>query len=889
MLSSRRRSARSTGRLAALALAAGLACTTAPAWAAPPAPGPSGAKRYLTGKLPLHEPRDRRADVTHMALELTLLPKSQGAKGVVTYRGVARAPGAVLTLYARDLALSAVSLSVGGKPAPASTRQDGDVLRLPLAGAKAGTPFAVTLRWSVTRPAMGLTFIAKDADEPDRPDHIWTQGETHGARHWLPSPDDPDERLTWDLRVTAPKGWTVLSNGEPLGVTGRGRTRETRYRMPSPYPVYLLNVAAGPYVASRHPHKRVRIESWADKRHTRRVAKIGRRTGQMLDLFEKLTGTRYPHPRYGHLYVDEFVAGGMENITLTTLTTRAVGSDATDHDRTIEGLLAHELAHQWFGDLVTCRTWADLWLNEGFATYYQKLWTLHALGPDRFAEQMAGARRAALGADRSTPRPVVTDRYRHPSELFDGHAYPKGAWVLHMLRERLGHAVFDAGIARYLKAHRHTSVETVDLRKALEAESGRSLRGFFQRWLRQPGAPRVTAKLQWRKGQLHVHLQQTQGVDGQRPLFRLPVEVAVATGGRVQVHKVLLDSARASLDLPMPQAPSWVMVDPDMRLLVAWKIKGSPDLLRGAARHAAHADARYRAVEALKGQLHRRPVVRDLLDVLRRDKARHVRAHAAKVLGAAARDAVRAGLQRALRKDPESVVRRAAAAALGQHRDMASLPLLTRAARKDASPSVRAAALRAVFAVDRRRSRPLLLEATGWPSFGHRLQGTALMLLARLADPRDLDRIWDATRPGHRKALRAQATLALAAYASRIEAVREAVREHLEGLLHVRSVRFRHQVVSALGALSEPASRGPLRQALTREPYFRLAGHMRRVMKGLGKKLSADKRIKKLEEALERLERQGTSPHHKGKPGDRAHGKDSSAKRRGGDAARRAK
>ena len=839
-----------------------------PAAAAPPSDGPDGRDRYLTGRLPLHEPRSRTVDVQHMDLALTVQPQQHAAHGVVTYTGVTRSAAPTLVLYATDLNVTEVVLTVAGAVIPGPHPVSKGQLRLVLRGASAGASFPVRLTWAVTRPAMGLYFVGPDRDEPKRPVHVWTQGEPRGARHWLPSPDDPDERMTWRVRVNVPKGLRVLSNGEAGPTTTKGGRHTAQYTLTKPYPLYLLTLAIGPFQAQRHPHKRVRIESWAFPQHQARIGAIGRRTGEMLDHFEQLTGTAYPHATYGHVYVDEFMAGGMENITLTTLTTRAIGTKRSDRDRTIDGLLAHELAHQWFGDLVTCRTWADLWLNEGFATFYQKLWTLQAHGINRFAEEMADARSAALAADATAPRPVVSDRYRHPMALFDGHAYRKGAWVLHMLREQLGHAVFDAGIKAYLQRHGHQSVETADLRRAMEHVSGQSLRGFFRRWLRQPGAAKVEAQIAWdaRHKRLQVTLRQTQKIDGQRPAFELPVQVAYASGGKVMRHVMDLNARHERWSVQLPDAPAWVMVDPQMALLVGWKLRADADLMRGTARLAPHPDARLRAVLALRGALHRDVVVQTLLTVLRDDKARHVRAAAAKVLGAAPRATVRAGLQRAAQSDAESKVRGAAAAALGELRDHDSVDLLTRSARNDASDAVREASLRAVFVIDRAKARPLLLEATTWPTWRDRLTGAALLLLAKLADPRDLHQIWAATEVGRRKTVRGPAAAALATFAVRVRAARDPAREHLEAMLQEDSARLRAHAVTALKTLSLPASRTALLAAAGREPSFRMALRMRDAAKGLGSKLPVEERIRSLERSLRQLEeraKEGKADHNR--------------------------
>ncbi len=832
---------------------------------------------FLDNKLPYHAPRDRTVEFEHMDLQLRLDPQTRDVRGTVTYR-IRAADGETRPTFALDgvdLHVEAAQWLDASGQAGADARAPGGALRFEVPAGKG--PQRLRLVWSA-KPRRGLYRVAPDLDEKSRPMHLWTQGETQEARHWMPCPDDPDARFAWDVTLDVPQGQTALSNGDPGEVTRKSGRTLHRFTMRSPHPIYLLNVVVGPFQEVVHATEPVRVSSWAMPADVARAKVVGAALPAMIAFLGKVTGTPYPHARYGQVWVDEFTAGGMENVTLTTLTRRALGDADADLDWRADGLLAHEAAHQWFGDTVTCRTWADLWLNEGFATYYQKLWTRENLGEDRFAEEMAGARDAAVHTDAATPRAVVQERYEHPGDLFDAHSYSRGGWVLHMLREQLGHAVYDAGIADYLKAHRFGSVETDDLRRALERRSHRSLREFFDRWLRSPGLPKLTVRANWRNvggGRLIIEVRQTQQVDNRRPAFslRVPVLVAEAPDAPGTVHHVVLDGVRGSLTLPLAKPPAVVMPDPSMTLLAEWKLEIDADLLLGALRPNRHPDARARAVHAMRGALGRAKIVAALLETLASDSARHVRAAAARALGSADRETVRAGLQRAAQKDAESAVRAAAIAALGELHDASSVAVVL-AATRDRSTTVVREALGALQHIDRRAARQAAIAASQRPSWRSAIAGDALGRLAAIADPRDLDRVWEASRPGHDKALRATAAIALANFAGTIDAARDAIRDHLEGLLHEPSMRLRSAAVSALAIVSDPRSREPLLQAARREVFEHLAEQMRQTSKGLGKGVPMHERVQRLEEALGKLRDQVQtmrSEHKRGGGPDQGH------------------
>src|SRR5262249_26884521 len=214
------------------------------------------------------------------------------------------------------------------------------------------------------------------------------------------------------------------------------------------------------------------------------------KTPRMIGFFNEVTGRRYPYTKYAQACLPEF-GGGMENISATTMTDRELRDEIAALEGDADGLVAHELAHQWFGDLLTCKDWSHLWLNEGFASYFDPLFAEHDRGDDAFRIRMDGALRSYLDSDRKYRRPIVEGRYESSSDLFDGMSYAKGACVLHALRGLLGDAAWWKGIRGYVAAHQRGVVETDDFRRAMEDASGKDLKWFFDQWVFRAGHPEL--------------------------------------------------------------------------------------------------------------------------------------------------------------------------------------------------------------------------------------------------------------------------------------------------------------------------------------------------------------------------------------------------------------
>ncbi len=859
---------------AALRLIGALALIRGPQALAAPAPA-----EWLEDSLPAAPERDRRLDFIHADIQLQVQPQEGLISGMVTYTVQVEDGAPALQLDAVGLQLHEASWVVRGREEGAPAQKLDKAWRFEWPAVPEGPlprpqRLQLLVRWSA-EPRQGFYFVRPDADEPKRPLHAWTQGETEETRHWLPCPDDPDERLTWTIAITAPAEMTILSNGEAglrkgppathSAANHPANTHTVVFRSAPPLPLYLLNVAVGPFQQVEHPHPKLPISTWAMAGEVEHVARQFAPLPKMVDALADWLGTPFPFSRYGQVVVHDFHFGGMENAGLTTLGQRAVVDARTQLDAPAEGLLAHELAHQWFGDQVTCRSWADSWLNEGFATYMTAVWDEIAHGPLRFHEHLAGIRRGYLGEAARMQRPLSALRFADPDDLFDGHAYSKGAWVAHMLRRKLGDKVFRAGIQRYLQRHRFSSVESADLRRALEEQSHVPLRAFFKRWVEQPGHPQLKAQWHWdaERKVLQLQVEQTQRAERGAPLFDLDLEVAlrVQAGDEPVLHRLTLKRARGEWSLPAAERPQLLELDPRAAVLADWTLSGAVEDVVNMAVLSRSPEVRLRALQELGKQAGTAAAEAALLTALAKDPARHLRAEAATQLSKGQRERVRPALQAALQHDAEPQVRAAAARSLGELRLAQSFAVLERAASADDSDAVRRACLGALTAIDRPKSAAILRQALAWPSWRDNLRLAALHGLAAVADDRDAAEFLAAVAPGQPKMTREGAAPALGQYGARLPAKKEDARRALELLLHDTNSRVRSAAAHALVALGDPAASPALLAAADREAHSGAQERLRGLAASVVRQSPLEERVRRLEDDVQRLDRQASSAH----------------------------
>src|SRR3954452_16870288 len=625
----------------------------------PPRPfAPPGTRTNFVG--------DRPIRLDHVRLEWEIDLAAKRLSGTATLTVAARREG--LSSVRFDAVELDVDKGTVGKHAAAFVN-DGQSLHVTLAEPPAeDETFEVAIRYAC-RPRRGLYFIGPDASHPDRAPQCWTQGQDDDARYFWPCLDQPIEKFTTEVICTAPAGAFVLSNGDLRERTDVANGASTRwhYALALPQPAYLLTLVVGPFVELRDRAEKTGVDVYAFTAPGREAdaRRSFARTGAMIDHFSEKIGLPYPHARYSQITVPEFIFGGMENTSATTLTDLTLLDERAALDHDVDGLVSHELAHQWWGDLLTCREWSEAWLNEGFATYFEYVWREHAKGRDEADHELLVDTDGYLAEAGRYQRPVVCRQYDEPIHLFDAHLYEKGGRVLHMLRHELGDGPFWRAIGHYARKHAKGSVETRDLARAIEDVTGRNVDELLDRCISRPGLPELEGRWEWDEDRKigTLRLAQKQPITPDAPPFKFSAPVRFEIDGRERDERISVSEAAHAFEFHLPARPTQVIFDPGDVLLKSIRLEKNAGLWRRQLAAARLAIDRVAAARAL-GQLPDPANIASLAAALRDDAFWGVRAAAARALGQTRRDDARGALLAAIDEEhPRG--RRSVAAALG--------------------------------------------------------------------------------------------------------------------------------------------------------------------------------------------------------------------------------
>ncbi len=602
---------------------------------------------------------DRQVDVTHIKLDVTphFVDKTVSGSASVTATVLA-APVDVLRLDAVNLAVTSVKCDNGVVKGFSCSDTDLQIVfEEPL---QPGTSFTVTVDYTA-EPGQGLYFRTPDMGYREGDTHIWTQGEAHEARHWFPCFDYPNERASTEIICHVPAEMTVLSNGELQGETAEADgMKAVHWLQKQPHVSYLICLVAGHFAKLEKQHRNVPLGFYTQPSLAEHAANSFADTPSIMAFFEEEIGVAYPWPKYDQVTIVDFSAGGMENTTLTTLTHNTIFTTATENLQTSRRLDAHELAHQWFGDLVTCKDWSHLWLNEGFATYYTHLYEGHAFGRDAMLYGLYQDAENRVLPRNDDKRPIVFNEYTNPMQQFDFRAYPKGGWVLHMLRCQLGDGLYRRCIQAYLEKHAYTSVVSNDLRQVIEAHSGRSFDRFFDQWVYSPGAPELKLEYSWlaKQGLAKVTISQAQKTDAGIRIFELPAVLRFVVSGTIVDHHIEISQQKEDFYVSLPAEPEVVRFDPELTLLAKVDFKKSDALLKGQLARDDDMLGRLLAVKALGGRSTKESA--ELLhQALTSDPFYGVRIEAADALSKHDRDESFQLLAESWRAQPDARVRKA--------------------------------------------------------------------------------------------------------------------------------------------------------------------------------------------------------------------------------------
>jgi aminopeptidase N len=463
------------------------------------------------------------------------------------------------------------------------------------------------IRYRAT-PERGLYFIPKGNDGNaswSKPAQIWTQGEPEENHHWFPCYDFPDDKATSEQYITTGADEIAISNGTLLETTNNADgTRTFHWKMEQPHASYLISLVVGNYAKLEGAYKNIPLEYYTYRGTEETARRAFVKTPEMMRLFGQKLDYEYPYNRYAQTIVASFIFGGMENITATTHSDSEILYGTTkDAQLAQENLISHELAHSWFGNLVTCKDWSELWLNEGFATFMEAVFQEHEAGRDAYLEEMRSNTSLYFMEDMlKYRRPIRYDRYGSATEIFDATVYKKGALVLHMLRETVGDEMFWEALHRYLEEYRYKPVGTEDLQRVFEVTTNQQLGWFFDQWVYKAGFPelRVRSLYHAPTQNLTLEVTQTQSADAMTPLvFRLPVEIELATSAGERTERIEITQRRQRFTFKLDGKPLMIRFDKGARILKKLDFPQPASMLKYQLAHSSDSIGRIEAAEAL--------------------------------------------------------------------------------------------------------------------------------------------------------------------------------------------------------------------------------------------------------------------------------------------------
>jgi len=830
----------------------------------------------LPGARPHYNP-DRPGQVEHIFLDLVLDIPQRTCRGTCSIRVMPVRNGI------DHLSLDAVSLNIQSVEVDGVAQQfdyDGEQLHIQLATpTQVGKQITIAIAYAAEDPQRGIYFIYPNEHYPLKPTQVWTQGEDEDSRYWFPCFDYPGQLATSEIRVKVPKPFIAISNGVLLNTEDAGDSQIYHWSQKEIHPTYLMTLAVGDFAEVQDEWNGKPVTYYAEKDREEDARRTMGKTPRMIEFFSQTFGYPYPFPKYAQVCVDDFIFGGMENTSTTLLTDRCLLDERASLDnRLSESLVAHELAHQWFGDLVVIKHWSHAWIKEGMASYSEVLWTEKEYGKDDAAYYILNEARSYLAEDSDRyRRPIVTHVYREAIELYDRHLYEKGACVYHMIRQELGEELFTKAVHTFVQDNAHKTVETIDLLRAIEKATGRNLAFLFDQYVYRGGHPDYKVAYSWDGDSklAKVTVTQTQAKDGNNgsrsDLFDLKIPIGF---GYVQEDKfselktftVRINEREQSFYFPLTEKPSFVSFDVGNFYLKTVALEYAIPELKAQLKFDPDPVSRIFGLQALakKGGLE---AVKALSEALEKDAFWGVRAEVAKQLAEVKLDQAGSALIKGL-ADDNALVRRAVVNALANIKTPESYDALkTLLEQGDVSYYVESAAANSLGSMmtsatlkDREDETisllsNLLRERGGWNEV---VRTGAIAGLSQLkTSPVALDLILEYTRPGIPQALRLAGIRALGAISTgqtpnNLDWILEQLAELAKETFFLTQVA----VVTALGQM-ETAKAIPILQYFVNQTAD---GRVRRIaeeaIQKVQKKAGSDQSVKQLREELDQLKKE---------------------------------
>ncbi len=779
-------------------------------------------------------PPDRLVDYGHMKLDMRFDDLNEmrfTATETLSFIPIG-SPVTALTLDAVGLEIESVMMD--GQPV--AYFRDDETISLsfeePLAIGKEQT---VEFNYICDHPYDGMFFTPYSPDAPSYTAEVHTQGQTDTNRHWFVAHDFPNERMTTELVVDVPAGFQVSGNGRLINHDDRGDREVWHWLQDKPHVSYLVSLVIGKFDIVELEHPRVSMNVWVPQGLGHQVQQTYGNTGAMIDLFEKRLGFAYPWDRYDQLVVKNFGAGGMENTSATSMYPTAIFDKTQLLDRDMDGLIAHELGHQWTGDLITCKSWEHIWLNEGWATYLNALWMEQRDGEDGYLDTVRGSFGVARRDKTTDELPMVSPIYDQSWEVFRRRAnpYPKGSSILHMLRKMLGENVFWEGVQLYMNRHAFDVVETDDFRYAMEEVSGMGLEWFFEQWCYRPGTPDldVTIDYDTRNSEMRVQVEQKQEIDQRTPAFRFELPIHVRTRSGAQTHTVHVTDASTTYTAKLDGPPTLVAVDPYLHVLKTITVHKPDELWLVQVSDGPTIVARHEAIDAFaEKEMSRR---RDLLVELIEDvDIRHtLRQRAVSALRGYGSETAKTEMLRLAKNDIDDArVRASVISALRDQESDEAINLLAAVAESDPSYACRVSAVNGLAHLEADGHADLIVALVDQPSQHDQIRKAALGALADLDDERGLGLAMKYAAFGYMDRSRPSAISAIADLA---EHDNDAAVEFLLPLLHDPEGRARSATLSALATIADERALEPMNAIAQTDPDPAVRDRAERAVKKL--------------------------------------------------------
>lgn len=654
-------------------------------------------------------------------------------------------PTDTVSLDAKGMDIHKVAIVKGGHTTPLKYDYDGMVLRIHL-----DKTYKYTEKYTVfidytSKPnelkvhngsaaitdAKGLYFINPKGEEKDKPTQIWTQGETEANSVWFPTIDKPNQKTTEDITMTVPSKYVTLSNGRLVSqkVNGDG-TRTDHWKMDLPHAPYLFFMGVGDYSIVKDSYKGKEVSYYVEKQYAPVARRIFGHTPEMIAFYSRITGVDYPWPKYSQIVGRDYVSGAMENTT-STLHGEGANQDARElsDGNGWEDVIAHELFHQWFGDLVTTESWSNITLNESFADYSETLWNEYKYGKDAGDAVNYQGIQSYLSNPENATKDLVRFHYGDKEDVFDQVSYPKGGRILNMLRNYVGDSAFFKSLNLYLTTNKFKSAEAQNLRLAFEEVTGQDLNWYWNQWYYGSGHPKLTIDYVYDDNAktVKVIINQTQETG---KVFRLPIAIDVYNGAQKVRHKVWVENKTDTFTFNYTSHPDLVNVDGDKVLLCEKKDNKTLDNFIHQYKYAGlYVDRREAIAFAAKNQDDPKAV--DLLKTSLKDRYYRLRDFALQRLDLR-NDAIKKTFEPQIAdlaaNDPDRRVKATAVQLLGTYHDPAYKSLFAKAAT-DSSYTVAGNALTALSEVDSAAALDLAKKFIKQPAKGTLMAAISAVLI----------------------------------------------------------------------------------------------------------------------------------------------------------------